>query len=140
MFVEFAYSEQYFRFKSFLTKSGSNQVPLNVPYDQYDVLISSRSALKQKFSNITIAPSGYSNIDYYAILGDIDQDNYIGFDDFDLMGLCFNMDISDPFWHQHLQKDQAGTPDDCDLDRDGFVGFDDFDFIANNFNSVGDTL
>ncbi len=52
--------------------------------------------------------------------GDIDQDGYVGFDDFDILSANFG---------------NAGNnaPGSADLDNDSFVGFDDFDILSANF-------
>jgi len=56
--------------------------------------------------------------------GDITRDDFVGFDDFDVLSAAFNSSPGDPNWKAH-----------ADINFDGFVGFDDFDILSANFNT-----
>ncbi len=57
--------------------------------------------------------------------GDIDQDGYVGFDDFDILSANFG-------------NPGNNAPGSADLNNDAFVGFDDFDILSANFGLSDD--
>jgi len=59
--------------------------------------------------------------------GDVNDDDFVGFDDFDILSASFNLSMGD-----------SGYVDLADLNGDMFVGFDDFDILSANFNTSGD--
>ena len=61
------------------------------------------------------------------INGDVNEDNFVGFDDFDLLSASFNLSLGD-----------TGYVANADLNGDDFVGFDDFDILSANFNTDGE--
>ncbi len=67
-----------------------------------------------------------TGINAALINGDINDDNFIGFDDYDILTAAFNLSEGDP-----------GFVIGADLNEDLFVGFDDFDILSANFNTSG---
>ncbi len=73
--------------------------------------------------------SGIANSGVNAVLinGDINDDNFVGFDDFDILSGAFGSSDTDP-----------GYVAGADLNEDLFCGFDDFDILSANFGTGGD--
>ncbi len=76
-------------------------------------------------ANTTSGP--VTGADFQLINGDINNDNFVGFDDFDILSAAFGSGVGDP-----------GYVVFADLNGDEFNGFDDFDILSSNFGTGGD--
>ena len=104
---------------------GSYSISPSVFPGQYTIRMKSSHWLAQANLQVLNGASIVSNFDLKN--GDVNNDNFVGFDDFDLLSAAFNLGLGD-----------LGYNPEADLNGDDFVGFDDFDILSANFNSAGD--
>lgn len=86
----------------------------------FDILVKGSTFLRKKIANVTIGDAGVSGLVWTLTNGDVDGNNVVDSDDFDLLVANFG---------------GAGTGD---LNRDGTVNSDDFDIIVRSFGLIGD--
>lgn len=87
----------------------------------YDLLVKADHWLRRAVPNVTISPPGIEGLNFVLLNGDINGDNSINSDDFDL-----------------LVQDFGTTGPTADLDGNGWVDSDDFDILVLNFGGEGD--
>ena len=108
-----------------LGTGGAYSLSANVPNGSYTLTMKSSHWLKK--ASAATAMAGTASIAFSLINGDVNNANFVGFDDFDILSASFNLSLGD-----------AGYQTGADLNGDDFVGFDDFDILSANFNSAGD--
>jgi len=86
----------------------------------FDIFVKSSTFLRKKLAGVTIGDTGASGLVWTLANGDVDGNNEVNSDDFDLLVANFG---------------GAGTGD---VNRDGVVNSDDFDILVRNFGLLGD--
>ncbi len=93
----------------------------------FDVFAKKSHWLKRVATGVNLTPSSATVPLLSLINGDVNNDNFVGFDDFDLLSAAFGLSLGDP-----------GYVINADLNGDDFIGFDDFDILSANFGLNGD--
>ncbi len=93
----------------------------------YDIFAKKSHWLQKLNSNMNFSVANGSSGTFSLINGDINGDNFVGFDDFDILSAAFGLSLGDP-----------GYVINADLNGDDFIGFDDFDILSANFGLNGD--
>lgn len=103
-----------------LDGSGAYSVNLAVAAGTYDLYAKGSHWLRKKIGSVSVSGSGASNVNFTLVNGDIDGNNMIDSDDFDLLVANF------------------GGSGQGDLDENGSVDSDDFDILVAAFGQFGD--
>jgi len=109
-----------------LNAGGGYSFSVDVAPGTYSVFAKDSHWLRATGTVIVTPPSTATAGSITLINGDIDNDNFIGLDDFNELSNSFNLGF-----------DAAGYNANADLDGDDFVGLDDFNILSNNFNVAG---
>lgn len=115
-----------------LTPSGAGSVAWSftlgqsIKSDQIQIRVKGPTFLAKRTSNLNSATQT-SAIAFTLLNGDVDNDNYVGTDDYLLMSSAFDTSTGD-----------LGFLLGADLDKDGFVGTDDYLILSANFDNGGD--
>ncbi len=108
-----------------LGAAGAYSFTVGVPNGTYTLVMKGSHWLAG--GNESIAFSGGSVTSNFDLVnGDINNDNFVGFDDFDILSAAFGLSLGDPGY-------QVGA----DLNGDDFNGFDDFDILSAHFGEAG---
>ena len=105
--------------------AGAYSLGALVPNGSYTLTMKGSHWLNSASAPVALTGSGTFN--FSLINGDVNNDNFVGFDDFDILSASFNLSLGD-----------GGYSVGADLNGDDFVGFDDFDILSANFNTSGD--
>jgi len=109
-----------------LNAGGAYTLAATVPNGTYTVSMKGTHWLNQASAGLVL--NGGAVVQNFSLInGDVNNDNFVGFDDFDILSASFNLQLGD-----------AGYQAGADLNGDDFVGFDDFDILSANFNTSGD--
>jgi len=106
--------------------AGAYTVAACSPNGTYTLVMKGTHWLAQADSTLVLMGAGDTS-NFSLINGDVNNDNFVGFDDFDILSASFNLSSTD-----------TGYEVGADLNGDDFVGFDDFDILSANFNTSGD--
>ncbi len=107
-----------------LSSGGNYSLLTEVPAGSYTLTMKASHWLKEGIA-VTVG-GACPNINFSLINGDINNDNFVGFDDFDILSAAFGLSLGDPGY-------QVGA----DLNGDDFNGFDDFDILSAHFGEAG---
>jgi len=111
---------------SALNGSGLYSFTSDIAPGTYTMFIKDTHWLRNSASVVVGTPSTATVGAMSLSNGDVNGDNFVGFDDFDLLSASFNLSLGD-----------SGYEAMADLNGDDFVGFDDFDILSANFNNSG---
>ncbi len=114
---------------SALNGSGNYSFSLDIAPGTYSVFAKGSHWLRSSGPVVVAAPSTATAASLSLINGDINNDNFVGFDDFDILSAGFGLSLGDP-----------GYTPAADLNGDDFIGFDDFDILSAHFGEAGDDL
>lgn len=106
---------------------GSFAFEAPVPAGTYDIALRAPNSLRTVIKNIRVADGGAAEFDFNLVLGDINQDNYIGTDDYLVLNASFDSTEADPEFDAR-----------ADLTGDKYVGTDDYLILNSNFDTPGD--
>jgi len=116
---------------------GEMDVEISVPDGTYDIAAKQWHRLQQVEQTVTIPATATIEFVFDGI-GDVNNDNYVNFDDFPAFASYFNTNYT---------RDNEFTPDtddktswNTDFNADGYTNFDDFPLFASNFNTHGDEI
>ncbi len=104
---------------------GTYSLLASVPNGTYTLVLKGRHWLAQGIEGIAINGSSLTR-NFSLVNGDVNNDNFVGFDDFDQLSASFGQASGDP-----------GFDTDADLNGDDFNGFDDFDILSAHFGESG---
>jgi len=109
------------------TAANGNYTFISTARGDVRILIDAAHYLKKESTASVALNTPITGVNAVLINGDVNDDNFIGFDDFDILSGSFN-----------LSEGDTGYISGADLNEDLFVGFDDFDILSANFNTAGD--
>ena len=97
----------------------------------YDIGIKARTTLSSLATGVEIeVPTTVVDFgEIFGVLreGDITGDNYVGLDDYTLVGTAYDSVPGDDNWNE-----------DCDFNCDGYVGLDDYTLVGTYYDQEGD--
>ena len=129
--VTFLQSNIEVRGENVTTDEWGNFTILAIDPDTYDIRIKARTTLSSLAAGVEVeAP--ITVVDFGKIFGvlregDITGDNYVGLDDYTLVGTAYDSVPVDDNWNG-----------DCDFNRDGYVGLDDYTLVGTYYDQEGD--
>jgi hypothetical protein len=97
-----------------------------VPAGDYTLGIKGWSWLRKDLS-VNTTTGNVSGVTATLLTGDVDDNNVVDINDFDLLAAAFGTTPADPAWNPH-----------ADLNDDGVIDLTDFDLLATNFGLSGD--
>lgn len=98
-----------------------------VPSGTYDVDAGTTNSIRQRVPGVTFVSGSTVSLPIRITLGDINQDNYIGTDDYLALSASFDLPPEDPKFDSR-----------SDLNGDGEIGTDDYLILSENFDISGD--
>ncbi|MEM7572344.1 MAG: malectin domain-containing carbohydrate-binding protein [Bacteroidota bacterium] len=108
--------------------TGLANIPDLLPVGDYKVAVKYGGYL-QRVIDVTIGAGTQTAVVPQLLAGDVDGNNFINIDDYDLLAASFFAGIGNP----------AFNPD-ADFDGNDFVNIDDYDFLAGNFFVAGEEV
>lgn len=112
--------------KATLSPSGVFSEHLAVPSGSCTVIVKAGSYLAQS-AEVTSTLDGAAGLALTLVGGDIDDNNFVDSDDFDVLVVTFGSTSSSPGWNPN-----------ADINGDEEVDSDDFDILVTNFGATGD--
>jgi|GEM_PF-6620186 len=106
---------------------GTFSFTATVPSGTYDVKAGTTNSIRQVVPGVTFVTGTSVSLPIQITLGDINQDNYIGTDDYLALSASFD-----------LAPEELNFDSRADLNGDGEVGTDDYLILNENFDISGD--
>lgn len=120
-----------------ITELGNGDLPIGCEGDgTYDLSIKPRGCLRMT-NEVTVSSISLTLPQLDFIRGDIDEDNYIGTDDYIVLSDYFDKTDEDADWFLS-SADHVASPYDADINADGSVGTDDYLIMSDNWDLAGD--
>lgn len=107
--------------------AGAMTLPDQIADGTYRVAVKHAGFL-QRVIDVTMATSHTATVPE-LLAGDVDGNNFVNIDDFDLLSDSFFIGAGDP-----------GFNAAADFDGNGFINIDDFDFLSDNFFTAGESV
>lgn len=120
-----------------ITELPNGDLPIGCEGDgTYDLSIKPRGCLRMT-NQMTVSSNSLTGPQLDFIRGDINEDNYIGTDDYLILSEYFDKVDTDSDWFFRSDATEF-SPYDADLNGDGTVGTDDYVIMSDNWDLVGD--